>query len=168
MTDRFFFELDPERAMLRAVDGLIDHISRPRDLMEILAAVLESNVQQRFDDKVDPTGASWAQLAPATVAMYREKYGETIPGSLLERSRQMRQSLTANAGDDWAEIGMSRKTPPNKSGKVWDLPVLHEHGTKRMPRRGLLTADPEAGRLGDADLRDIEDEFAAWLAQPLG
>lgn len=63
----------------------------------------------------------------------------------------MRNSLAANAGDTFVEVGMSRLT----DGGAWSLPLLHETGTSRMPRRGIFLADWQAGTLGSEDEADL-------------
>ena len=41
----------------------LSRLDKPRDLMATLGAVLEANIERRFDRKVDPAGAPWAPLA---------------------------------------------------------------------------------------------------------
>ncbi len=133
-----------------------------------IGASLESSAERRFSDKVDPSGVAWAQLSPATIEIYGSEWFQNrpenavyrggIPGTLLERTRQMRDSLTYNAGVDYVEIGTSRQV----GAKKWQVGALHEWGTEKMPRRGLLTADPSEGRLGAEDqsaVLDIVDRF---------
>lgn len=124
-------------------------------MMEDIGAKLESNINLRFDAKVDPTGAPWAPLSPVTVNYwYAEKYPDGIPGSLLERTRLLRNSLAYNAGEDFVEVGTSRRVP-GKSQPFWQVGMLHEFGTTIMPRRGILTADPKTGQLGADDQADV-------------
>ncbi len=133
-------------------------LERPADLMEALGAELEANIERRFDLKVDPNGQSWQPLAESTVALYEEEDKGSRRGTLLERTGQMRNSLAANAGDDFVEIGMSRLT----DGGKWSIPLLHETGTEHMPRRGIFLSDPEAGTLGrddEADIAAVIDEY---------
>ncbi len=156
MTDRLLIEVDLGDVvprLSRALDQL-DHLG---PLMADIAAVLENNVQRRFDAKVDPTGKQWDPLKPSTRKSYERKYRGNIPGTLLERTREMRNSLESRAGDDWAEIGFGNQ-----------IAQYHETGTKKMARRGLLTADPDVGTLGHDDLTDIEREVAQFLGSLFG
>lgn len=161
MTDRLLIEVDLGDVvprLSRALDQL-DHLG---PLMADIAAVLENNVQRRFDAKVDPTGKQWAGLQPSTSAAYKtpsyvKKMSGNYPGTLLERTREMRNSLESRAGDDWAEIGFGNQ-----------IAQYHETGTKKMARRGLLTADPDVGTLGHDDLTDIEREVAQFLGSLFG
>ncbi len=146
---------------------------QPSELMAILAARLEGNIQERFDTKRDPDGKPWAPLAPATVALYdrldtirRGRNAGQVQrrGTLLERTRQMRQSLASNSGDNYAEVGMSRLS----DGGKWSIPLLHETGTKRMPRRGIFFSDPDTGDLGLEDETMLAEEITAYLDEAFG
>ena len=147
--------------LLRAIDAAIAVLAQPRALMDEIGADIEAKVNLRFDTKRDPLGQAWAPLSPATIEIYESDwfkkrpennaYKNGIPGSLLERTRQLRNNLAYNTGPDWVEIGTSRATKGNK----WQIGMLHEFGTEKMPRRGLLTADPETGTLAAEDEADI-------------
>ena len=45
--------------------------------------------------------------------------------------------------------------------------VYHEFGTRFMPRRGLLTADPERGELAPADEQAVLDVVETFLSDLL-
>lgn len=139
-------------------------LQRPQELMEALAARLEANINERFDRKVDPTGQRWQPLAPATLERYAAQDQGRRQGTLLERTGQMRASLTSGATDDTAEVGMSRLT----DGGGWSVPLLHETGTRRMPRRGIFLADPDAGTLGPQDEEMLAEEINAFLEDVFG
>lgn len=132
-------------ALLGALDRAIGVLASPLELFEDIGAKLELNAQVRFDTKTDPTGAKWKPLKPATIERKRGV------GSLLIATNVLRQSLAFNATDEYVEIGTSRATP----GGAWQVGFLHEFGTRRMPRRGILLADPESGTLGEQDEADI-------------
>lgn len=139
---------------------VIEHLERLRDrlhdmapMMEDIGATLEREVNIRFDTKRDPSGEAWAPLAPSTRNAYAR--ADTRPargggvevarrGTLLERTGLMRASLTHEASADQVEIGFGRP-----------YAGYHETGTRRMPRRGLLTADPSTGELGADDQRSV-------------
>jgi phage virion morphogenesis protein len=157
MSDRLLIEIDDGEAvaMLRQA---IDRLDHTEPLMWRIAALLENNVQMRFDQKVDPNGASWAQIKDSTSTAYKtqshiKKMSGNYPGTLLERTREMRNSLESRAGQDWAEVGF---------GSI--IAAFHETGTRKMERRGLLSGDPEMGTLGREDQVDIEREVADFLA----
>lgn len=139
-------------------------LERPRELMETLGAVLEANIEFRFDTKRDPNGVAWAPLAESTLASYAAKDDGKRQGTLLERLGEMRRSLAHNAGDDFVEVGMNRLT----DGGKWSIPLLHETGTERMPRRGIFLADPAAGTLGGDDEADISAEVLHFLDDVFG
>ncbi len=120
-------------------------------LLSQVGAVLERRINIRFDRKVDPNGTSWKALSQNTVALYLKQDGVIDGkgkrrGTLLERTGLMRASLATNVLPNAVEVGFSMP-----------YAQYHETGTKtkkgavRMPRRALLTADWESGRLGNAD-----------------
>lgn len=41
--------------------------------------------------------------------------------------------------------------------------VFHEWGTWKIPRRGMLFADPDTGELGAGDDAAVLDVLSAWL-----
>lgn len=142
----------------------IARLQRPRDLMQALGDMMVGNIERRFDTKRDPSGVPWRQLEPATIERYARQDKGARRGTILERTGRMRDSLTANAGDDYVEIGMSRLT----DGGRWSIPLLHETGTARMSRRGIFLADPEAGVLGAQDEADLQEEIVAFLDDVFG
>ena len=152
MSDRLLIEIDDGEAvaMLRQA---IDRLDHTEPLMWRIAALLENNVQMRFDQKVDPNGVSWEKIKDSTRVSLERRHGGSVPGTLLERTREMRNSLESRAGQDWAEVGF---------GSI--IAAYHETGTRKMERRGLLSGDPEMGVLGREDQVDIEREVADFLA----
>lgn len=153
--------LDELRADLAVA---VQRLQHPRDLMETLGGVLEAAIERRFDTKRDPDGSAWAPLADSTKARYAAEDKGTRRGTLLERTGQMRNSLAVNTGDDFVELGMSRLS----TGGRWSIPLLHETGTTRMPRRGIFLSDPEAGTLGRADQADLQQALAEFLDDVFG
>ncbi|MDP3613252.1 MAG: phage virion morphogenesis protein, partial [Rubrivivax sp.] len=97
MADRFQIELQDADA-LAAIDRAIALLQQPGELFASIGERIEANAQLRFDEKVDPTGAAWAPLSPATRAIYESEwfiernpaFRGGIPGTLLERTRQLR------------------------------------------------------------------------------
>ncbi len=145
--------------LLAAIDRSIEALSDATPLMQQIGAVLEAAAAARFDSKRDPKGVAWAPITPATKEIYESdwfiernpEFKGGIPGTLMERTRRLRASLTYNAGPDFVDIGTSRAT---QSGK-WQIGLLHEFGTKKMVRRGFLTANPLTGQLGLSDEAEV-------------
>jgi phage gpG-like protein len=157
MTNTLLIELEDD-AIVAALDRAIAALENTAPLMEDIGARLEANAQLRFETKTDPTGAPWAKLeTESELARYwiERKYPDGfIPGTLLERTGFLRASLAHNSGEDFVEIGTSREVP-GVSQPTWQVGMLHEFGTRIMPRRGILTKDPKTGELGADDQADV-------------
>lgn len=173
MAQAFQAELQ-DAEMLAAIDRALAMLEQPGELMRDIGAQIEGNAQLRFDAKVDPTGVAWAPLSPATIEIYGSEwflkrpenavYRSGIPGSLLFRTQLLRDSLTYNAGVDYVEIGTSRQV----GAKKWQVGALHEWGTEKMPRRGILTANPMKGELGAGDQADVLAIVNGYISRAFG
>lgn len=119
-----------------------------RPVMQSIGAELESRVAGRFETRRDPNGKAWADWSDT----YRELYPEDARGKLLQRYGDMVSGLSWKATSNSARIGFDRA-----------YSTYHEFGTDRMPRRGLLFADPETGELGAKDEQAVTDLLQDWL-----
>lgn len=173
MAEFLSIEVTGNQELLADLEQALKRLERPAELMQALGARLVSNIQERFDTKRDPDGNRWAELAASTRARYdRQDTGKSgkyrgqvrKSGTLLERSGVMRQSLNPTYGDDWAEVGMNRLT----DGERWSIPLLHETGTRRMPRRGIFFSNPDSGTLGADDEAALNEEITAFLDDVFG
>jgi phage gpG-like protein len=161
-----------DRALLAALTRALALLASPQSMLDAVGAAVERNAQLRFETKTDPQGQAWAPLSPNTVEIYKSDwfiarnpaFKGGIPGGLLERTRQLRASLGYNVGPDWVDIGTSRQT----EGGKWQIGALHEWGTRIMPRRGILTADPRQGQLGPEDVEDILQVVADAIEDSIG
>lgn len=145
MTDAITITID-DAAVRRLFVRLRDAAANPAPLLRGIGMEMETRTAERFESRRDPSGAPWAKLSPRTV---RRKKGR---GSLLVFTGEMLDSLNHRVGNDFVEIGF---------GKPYA--AFHEFGTKTMPRRGMLTADPVAGTLGEGDREAITDLVADYL-----
>lgn len=141
------------------------------DMLQVVGAAYEELIQERFDRKRDPVGQNWAALAPSTRARYAaldtDAQGEKRKrGTLLERTGQMRASLAWQVRNAEVQVGMSRRSDGGLGGPTagnWSIPLLHEYGTSRMPRRGIFAAEPTEGTLGADDQAHILGVIDDWL-----
>ena len=111
-----------------------------------IGAEMESRIEQRFDSKTDPRGNPWKPHAQSTRDRYAAQDKGRAQGTLLQRTGQMRDSLSHQVQSTAVSIGFGVERA-----------AYHEFGTDRMPRRGMLTADPATGELGEGDTRAILD-----------
>jgi phage gpG-like protein len=145
-----------DQDLLAALRPVWAELQEPSEMLWRMGAVMERNVQLRFETKTDPNDAPWADLAPATVESYAQRYDGKTPGSLLERSGHMLRSLSSQVIGGVLEVGFGE-----------GYAGYHETGRKdgKMPRRGMLAGDWQSGQLGDGDRQDLIDEIEAFLAE---
>jgi phage virion morphogenesis protein len=125
-TELLHIEIDSKRVE----DKLALLKSATEDLTPVMtdiAATLWEKIGERFETHKDPVGRQWAE----------KKDGEP---SVLYDSGSMLNSLTRSSGPTHAMVGFGQP-----------YAAYHEFGTKYMPRRGLLFADPETGTLSAED-----------------
>jgi phage gpG-like protein len=75
------------------------------------------------------------------------------------------RKLLDRTGDMWDRTGPQWTATDNsvRVGFDKDYATFHEFGTSRMPRRGLLFADPNKGTLGADDERAVDEYLQDWL-----
>lgn len=120
-------------------------------VMDSIGHALEQNIRQRYQSRKDPNGNAWKDWAPDTKKTYpwrgsKAAKGKNGPGrgKILERYGHMFDSLSYTYDKTNVSIGFA--VP---------YAAYHEWGTKRMPRRGLLTANPATGELGAQDQKTV-------------
>lgn len=145
--------------VLAALDQLLARSQDLAPLMDQIGLEMEARVSARFETRSDPNGRPWDGWSPRTEASYpfagtpaATRYGGAALGKVLERYGDLLGGLSHTSDATSATIG-------------FDVPyaAYHEFGTRHMPRRGLLTADPDAGTLGNEDRAAILDIVADYL-----
>lgn len=165
MADFLQIALTGHAELVASLKQAVQRLEHPHELMQAIGDELKAAIELRFETKRDPNGAPWAPLADSTRERYAAEDKGARRGTLLERTGQMRNSLTVNAGDDWVEVGMSRLTA---RGGAWSIPLLHETGTTRMPRRAIFLADWETGTLGREDAAALDAVLSEFLDDAFG
>lgn len=125
-----------------------------RPVFQDLGAVLENKVRDRRESMTDPNGLRWAEWSEWT----RATYPQDGRGKLLDRTGAMWD----RTGPQWDVRGMMSDLQL-RVGFDKDYSTYHEFGTRTMPRRGLMFADPEKGQLGAEDEQAIDDLLQDWL-----
>lgn len=124
------------------------------DLSPALAAIgqeMESRISGRFETQTDPRGVAWAPWAKSTL----DSYPADENRHLLDRYGDLLASLNWRA--DASSVTVVFGQP---------YAAYHEWGTRRMPRRGLMFENPDAGTLAPDDERAIVDILADLLTVP--
>ena len=116
--------------------------------MAAIGGMLEARISGRFETESDPTGVAWMPWAESTRASYPEDGNARI----LDRYGDMLSSLNWQADASSVRVGFGQP-----------YAVYHEWGTKRMPRRGLLFENPDAGALAPDDEKAVLDLLMDWL-----
>jgi phage virion morphogenesis protein len=122
---------------LRDLDGRVSDMS---PALNEIGMEIEGRVSARFETRRDPSGQAWKPWAEST----RKSYPKDGNGSILDRYGDMLDSLSYQADKTSVSIGFGV-----------DYAVYHEYGTRNMPRRGLLTADPDSGNLSNEDEQTV-------------
>lgn len=117
-------------------------------LMDSIGQEMEARVSNRFETRRDPAGVEWMGWADSTI----ESYPDDGNGTILDRYGDMLASLNHQADATSVTYGFAMP-----------YAAYHEFGTDRMPRRGLLTLDPEAGTLSPGDEASILETVEAYL-----
>lgn len=134
---------------------LLEQMGNLQPAMQAIGQELNSRVSARFETRSDPLGKAWAPWAEST----RENYPKDGRGLLLERYGDMLKSLNFQADSSSVRVGFGAVA--SKQGDVYA--AYHEWGTVKMPRRGLLFADPDAGTLAPDDETAVLDILGVFL-----
>lgn len=110
------------------------------------AAVLGAEVQQGFDDGVDPYGNPWVEVKPATLA--RRKQKKTPPP--LTDTREMRDSMQARASGLEVSIEVTKPSAPAAPQAL-------------QRRRPMLPVDALPARWGDLVSRECGNALTRHL-----
>jgi phage virion morphogenesis protein len=130
---------DPVRLWLNRLSRRMSDMS---PAMEEIRASLVGRVSERFEFERDPLGKPWTGWSEAT----KKSYPKDGNMRLLDRYSDMLGSLYSKADAHSTEVGFGQP-----------YSTYHEFGTKKMPRRGLLFADPETGTLAPSDEEMVVD-----------
>jgi phage virion morphogenesis protein len=125
--------------------------------MQSIGQTLQTRISGRFESKRDPLGKSWAPWAEST----KKNYPKDGNKKLLDRYGDMLASLNHRASRTSVSVGFG--AAGSKAGDVYA--AYHEYGTKKIPRRGLLFADPNQGTISPADNQAILDIIGLHLNQ---
>lgn len=139
-----------DREVLEFLYELGRRVGDMTPLMDRIGAAMEVRVSNRFETQTDPAGVPWAPWAPSTKLSYPDDGNNRI----LDRYGHMLDSLSHEADSTSTQYGFA-------------LPyaAYHEFETDQMPRRGMLTLDPDAGTLADGDIATVLDVISDYLEQ---
>lgn len=133
-------EVEGKRQLSRALEIISDNIQDFTPAFEEMEMDFYQTQQRVFLREGSFEGLSaWAALSPRYAAWKRQHF----PGrGILELTGELRASLTRPSAPgsirvinpDWMEIGTKVRTPDGR----YNLGLLHQRGTSRMPARPPL------------------------------
>ena len=139
-----------DREVRELLAGLYARTADFAPAMTKIGAELETRIRARFETQSGPLGHKWADWAPSTKKSY--------PGPGTKSSQgQGNARILDRYGVMLKDIGWEADTASVRVGLAQPYAQYHEYGTQRMPRRGLLFADPNAKTLAPADQRYVLD-----------
>lgn len=169
------------QGVLAALEQLRTSVENTRPAMAAIGSELETRAKARFETETDPNGQKWKPVKDLETLKQRESaqrpgtkpkptqrgYPKDGNRRILDRSGTMLGSAFHRADNNTAEIGFSAVA--SKSGDVYA--AYHEFGTefgtKTMPRRGILFANPRTGELSDADETAVLDILSDHIARAI-
>ena len=150
-----------DEAFRTLLQTLQDRLQDMTPAMTGMGAEMESRVNRRFETRTDPVGRPWDGWAEATIKNYPYpgtpaaiKAGRSGNARLLDRYGDMLQGLSYQADANSVRVGFDQS-----------YASFHEFDTRRMPRRSLLMAAPEAGTLAPDDEHTVIDVLGDFLFQ---
>lgn len=139
--------------VLTVLQSLFASITHPKPALVAVGQELKTRVSDRFQSQTNPAGHAWATWAPSTVKSYPKDGHHKV----LDRYGDMLASLNWQADNTQVQIGFG--TP---------YAAYHEWGTQTMPRRGLLTEDPDAGQLSQSDETAVLEILMSFFDSVVG
>jgi phage virion morphogenesis protein len=140
-----------DKEVRRTLERLLRRLADLTPAMRAIGAEMEARISSRFETQTDPSGADWAPWSDRYAEARPRRYPDANE-TLLDRYGDMIDSLSYQADASSVEIGFGQA-----------YAAYHEWGTETMPRRGLITTDPDAGEIADDDSRAIVDVLADFL-----
>lgn len=162
-----------DREVRQVLERLSRRLSDMGPAMRAIATELEARVERRFETETDPAGRRWPQLADSTLMQVmrraaggdpRKKRGGGTKAKAI--GALARKRILYDTGDLLGGLTSSYTRSEARVGFGQPYAAFHEFGTKKMPRRGLLMADPQARTLGEADRAAVLDILRDYLAKP--
>lgn len=148
-----------DREVRAALQRLQQRLSDMTPVMRAIATALQAQVEKRFETATDPAGRPWQPLADSTLSAWldRSRGNRKKDGSLTKKgaARLASRRPLYDTGDLLGSLTSSASRTQARVGFGVPYAAFHEYGTRAMPRRGLLTASPQARTLGEADRRAV-------------
>ena len=145
------------QSVLQRLEQLSRRMNDLRPAMTAIGAKLKSRISWRFETGTDPDGHPWTEWKPVRDGkMSRAEYIAQDKGrensTILDRLGDMFGGLGFQADKNGVTVGFDKP-----------YAAYHEFGTTKMPRRGLLFADPKTRMLSSDDERTVLEILDRFL-----
>ncbi len=137
------------RSYLAELQGRLTDLT---PVMQSIGQELEGRISARFETESDPMGLAWHPWAQSTIDSYPPDGNHRILDRHSPGAASLLGSLNWDADASSVRVGFGQR-----------YATFHEFGTKHMPRRGLLFADPDAGTIAPGDERMVIELLEEWL-----
>ncbi len=135
---------------LNQLDALLGDLS---PVMQEIAAILENDVNEAFDNERDPTThAKWVDLDAKTIKQ-RTRAGKW-PGKMLQRTGELVSTLTSDYGAKFARVGVN---------KDYATTMQFGRADKHIPARPYLPFDGLHPDTAQQILEFLDDKLAETL-----
>ena len=114
-----------------------------RKLLHSIGVEIESQIEERFENQTDSSGSRWADISAKTREYYSKK---GIGGSLLSRTRQLRDTIESQVESDSLIVGAT---------KIYA--ATHNYGDSRrnIPKREFIGLSAE----NISEIKSVIDDF---------
>lgn len=155
-----------DSALRQSLQQLYERMGDLSPAMDSIGFALEQNLRRRFETLRDPNGKTWQGWGPSTAKSYPKTRAKDKKGGGQTKNGPGRGKLLQRYGSMLSGISYSYDKTSVSIGFDQPYAAYHEWGTKHMPRRGLLTANPNTGELGKEDAQTIIDIIGQYLSKP--
>lgn len=136
--------------VLEALAALKTKAENMGPVFDDVGQMMETRLSNRFETLTDPNGRAWMGWADSTIKSYPDDGNKTI----LDRYGDLLQNITHEHDETSVTYGFGEP-----------YAAYHEYGTDRMPRRGLMMDDPEAGTLSASDQASVLELISGFFSK---
>lgn len=139
----FIHDTKEVKELQNKINKLKLNSSNQKKLLESIGVEIESQIEERFATQTDTSGSRWADISAKTRAYYSKK---GIGGSLLSRTRQLRDTIESQVSSDRLLVGAT---------KIYAATHNYGDGKRNIPKREFIGLSPQ----NVIEIESIIDDF---------